>query len=653
MTFKRFFWVALLLVCRLPLLAQSGSDVLFTVGNTPVTVDEFKYIYEKNNANDKNLYSSQNLKDYLNLYTNFKLKVQEAHDLGMDTTSKFLTEYNRYRAQLAQPYLTDREVTSQLINEAYDRMKYEVHVSHILFTLAPDAAPKDTLAAWNQAMDVRKQLLNGGDFETLARKYSKDPSVQNNAGDLGYFTVFQMIYPFETAAYNLKNKGDISMPVRTQFGYHLIKLLDRRPYRGEITVRHMLVSVSTNDPKDKQELAQRKIDSLYSQLQHGKNFADLAKEYSDHSQSKNVGGELPPFNSFAQFPEEFKDAAFALQKDGDYSKPFKTGFGWHIVQRISLKPLQPEKELEEYIKSRIARDSRSEKSQEAAIAKFKKQFNFSEDASAYSHFAKLVDTSLLKGNWTLTKPKKATKTLFTLDGKAYTQKDFADYLKENEISDRYTDLNYALKSYYTDWVNKAVLAHQDQSLEKNYADFRNVAQEYREGILLFAITDQKVWTKAMTDTLGLQAFFENHRDNYMWKQRADAVVLDLRDKAAVADVKKQLAAGKSADDIAAAYQKKDPLSINLKKGTFEKGELPVLDKVNWAKGTYDIASDNRYYVIQVNKVLPPARKDLKDIRGMVIADYQDYLEKEWISKLKSKYEVKVNQDVLNKLVKNN
>jgi peptidyl-prolyl cis-trans isomerase SurA len=651
MNLRRLLCLVFVLICQVSVQAQNGSDVLFTVGGQPVTVDEFRYIYEKNNASDKNLYTEKNLNEYLDLYTNFKLKVKQAHDLGMDTTTKFLDEYNRYRSQLAQPYLTDREVTSQLIDEAYNRMKYEIHVKHILFTLAPDAAPKDTLAAWNQAMDVRKQLLNGGDFEALARKYSKDPSVQNNGGDLGYFTVFQMIYPFETASYNLQKAGDISMPVRTQFGYHIIKLIDRRPSRGEITVRHMLVMVGPNDPIEKQEMAKRKADSLYSQLQKGKSFADLAKEYSDHVQSKNAGGELPPFNSFAQFPEEFKDAAFGLQKDGDYTKPFKTPFGWHIVQRISLKPLQPEKELEEYIKSRVARDSRSEKSQEAAISKFKKDFGFEEYPKGFTKFTKLVDTSLLEGKWNLKKPGKATKAMFKLDGKTYTQKDFADWLKTHQAGGQYTDLGYALKTYYTDYINQMVLKHQDQSLEKKFPDFRNVAQEYKEGILLFSITDDKVWSKAMSDTVGLEKFFNSHRDQYMWKDRADAVIFDLRDKSAVNDVKKQLKAGKDADAIANAYIKKDPLSLNLKKGVFEKGELDLLDQTSWKPGTYDLVKDGRYYVIVINKVMPPSRKELKDIRGMVIADYQDFLEKEWVKNLRSKYEVKINQDVLNKLTK--
>lgn len=632
---------------------KDDTRTIFSVGNEPVSVDEFRYIYEKNNASDKNLYTEKDLREYLNLYANFKLKVREAHDMGLDTSSKFVKEFHNYREQLAQPYLTDRKVTQGLIDQAYERSKYELRASHILISCAPDASPKDTLDAYNKAMEVRAKLMKGGDFQKLAREYSNDPSVANNGGDLGYFSTFQMIYPFENAAYQLNDTGKISMPVRTQFGYHIIKITDKRPYRGEILVRHILISSNNNDTPEKQKLAKNKADSLYSQLQKGASFSELAKQFSDHVQSRQNGGELPRFNSFAQYPEKFKDEAFALKKDGDYSKPFKTQFGWHIVQRVELKGIGTEKEMEESLKQKISRDSRSDRSREAAIASFRTQYHVTEDPKVLKKFNKRVDTSLLRGAWKGSPKIDRKKVLLTMDGKQYTNGDYEDYLIKTQQPGRFKDLSYALSQYYKNYTDELVYNYEDKNLENLYPQFKNVAKEYKEGILLFDITDQKVWGKAMTDTIGLKKFYEENKDKYKWKERAEAHVFDLRDKTAAEAVKKELKAGKKKpSDIADSYVKKDPLSLNMKEGLFEKGDNKALDTVKWAPGVYDAGViNNRYYIVKIDKIEKPEYKKLNEVKGLVIADYQDYLEKKWLVTLKQKYPVTINEQVVQSLVK--
>jgi peptidyl-prolyl cis-trans isomerase SurA len=632
--------------------AQKSDETLFTIGGTPVSVGEFKYIYEKNNANDKGLYSEKSVREYLNLYINFKLKVREAHDEGLDTLPKFLAEFNKYRAQLAQPYLTDRQVTDKLLDEAYERMKWELRASHILIPVAPDASPKDTMEAYKLALHIRDTIMKGADFEKVARKYSKDPSVANNGGDLGYFTVFQMIYPFESAAYQLDDSGKISLPVRTQFGYHIIKITSKRPYRGEIQVRHILINSLSTDPADKQAIAKSKIDSIYNLLKKGASFSDLAKQYSDHVQSKNSGGELPKFNSFTQpFPEAFKDQAFSLKHNGDFTAPFRSEIGWHIIQREDLKGLQSRKELEEMLKQKVSRDSRSEKSRDAALARFKKDMKFKEKGNAVSKFVSLTDTSLLHGHWKMS-PKVSAKTvMFSFDNKEYNQKDFAEYLLKVQAADRFSDLKYALRQYLTAYENQEVYSYVDKNLERTHPDFKNVSNEYKEGILLFDITDKKVWSKAMSDTTGLRKYFEENRDKYLFKERAQAAIFDLRDANTVPGFIKELTS-KPSDALANEYIKKDPLSLNYKESTFERGENKILDTVKWDVGIQNAGYINgRYYIVKINKIIPPERKQLTDVKGTVIADYQDYLEKQWLTSLKQKYPVVVNEPVVASMIK--
>ena len=655
MKLRNIFFL-LVMVCGInKVLAQTNDQTLFTIGGAPVSVGEFKYIYEKNNASDKSLYNEKSVKEYLNLYINFKLKVKAAHDEGLDTLSKFKSEYYKYRSQLAQPYLTDRSVTDKLLDEAYARKQYEIRASHILIPIGPDAASKDTLAAYNLAMSIRDSIVKkGADFEKMARKYSKDPSVAANGGNLGWFTVFQMIYPFESAAYSLGDSGNVSMPVRTQFGYHLLKITGKMPYRGDILVRHILINSPTTDSPEKQKIAKEKIDSIYSLIKTGRaTFIDLAKQYSDNAQSKNNGGEMPRFNDFSpQIPQAFKDHAFALKHDNDISLPFRFETGWDIIQRIDLKSLPGRKESEEEIKQKVARDSRSEMSREAALTKFKSQLKFKEPNNALSKFEKLVDTSLLRGHWVLNPKVSTSKKMFKFDDKKYSQMDFAVYLLRIQGPDRFKDLDFALRQYLNAFENKEIYAYVDANLEKEHPEFKNVANEYKEGILLFDITDKKVWGKAMSDTVGLKKFFADNQSKYRWKDRAVSSVFDIRDANAVSGIKAELESGVPADSVASQHTRKDPLSVNYKSGTYEKGENKILDTVSWTPGIHETGMINkRYYLVKISKILQPSDKLLSDVKGMVIADYQDYLEKQWLVELRQKYPVVTNDAVVEQLIK--
>ncbi|MCX6352278.1 MAG: peptidylprolyl isomerase [Bacteroidetes bacterium] len=679
-------------------MAQKGgkSPELFNMNGEPVTVKEFKYIYEKNNAADKDLYKEKSIRDYLSLYINFKMKVKAANDRGLDTSQEFLREFVNYRGQLAQPYLTDRQVTQNLIDEAYEHLKWELRTSHILITVSPSASPKDTMIAYKKAMDVYMKVRKGDDFVELAKKYSNDPSASYNGGDINFFTAFQVIYPFEKAAFALRDIGDISVPVRTQFGYHIIKLTGKRPNRGEVHVRHILISLNDKSTDADNKLAKARIDSIYQKLQKGEDFKELAKKYSDHLVSRDAGGELQWLNSFAvNYPEEFRDGAFKLNAAGDYTVPIKTIYGWHIIQLIEKKGQKPKKEMEEYIKQKISRDNRSEQSKEAAIAKFKKENNLKENGSALKKYIKSLDTTLLKAEWKpSTEVHNSDKVLFTIMGEKYTFKNFSDYLAQSQESAKYSEVEYAAKQYYKNFVNKSVYDYEDKHLEQKHEDFFNVAKEYKEGILLFDITEKNVWGKAMKDSVGQLTYYNDHKDKYRWKDRAEAMVFELKDKATaqkfLADImaapktttykvpvlktetkvvdtkdkkkgkKKKATAPAMRDsvvttdipDIIKDYQKKDALSVKMTSGKFEKGENKAVDATGWKMGIQDVGVvDSKYYIVKVNKLIPADYKTINEARGVVISDYQDLLEKTWMTDLKAKYKVVIHEEELKKLIK--
>ena len=314
------------------LLAQE-SPVLLTIADEQVTLAEFERIYRKNN-NEASL-NRQTPEEYLDLFINFKLKVKEAESLGMDTTTKFINELEGYRKQLAKPYLTDDETKEIMIQEAYQRSKLDINASHILIKLSEFATPEDTLAAYIKITEIRDRILSGEDFETVAKATSEDQSVNRNGGNLGYFTAFAMIYPFETIAYNT-SVGEISMPFKTNYGYHILLIHDKRPARGQVKVAHIFVRNPEGMSEEQKKEAYEKTQMIYDSLQMGTDFAYMASTYSEDPSSARNGGETPWFGTGRMFPE-FEDACFSIEEKGDINKPFKSMLGWHIIKLLDKK----------------------------------------------------------------------------------------------------------------------------------------------------------------------------------------------------------------------------------------------------------------------------------------------------------------------------
>ena len=629
--------------------AQDNSDpVLMTVGDTKVTLSEFESVYKKNSSKEET--TKEGLDKYLELFTNFKLKVKEAEEMGLDTSAAFKEELKGYRKQLSQPYLTDKEVNEKLLKEAYDRMNWDVKASHILIKVAENALPKDTLDAYNKIMKIRARILKGENFAAVAKGTSDDPSAKENGGDLGYFTALQMVYPFESVAYNTKI-GEVSMPVRTKFGYHIIKVNDKRKAQGEILVAHIMVATKEGISKEDSLNAKTKIDELYEKVKTG-DFAELARTHSDDKQSGKKGGELPWFGT-NRMPLEFEQAAFALKNNGDYSAPIKTKYGWHIIKRLDKKEVPAFEAIKNELKTKVSKDSRSQQGRQSLIAKAKQEFMFKENLKARDEFYKVIDTSVFEGSWKADKAKMLNKTMFTLmeGGTAtnFTQKDFADYIASHQSKRAKIDVKAFVNQLYNQFVEESIITYKEARLDKQYPEFRALMQEYRDGILLFELTDKKVWSKAIKDTVGLKEFYEKNKNNYMWDERVEATVYSCANEKVAADVRKMLAKKKSEKEILETVNKNSQLNLNIETKTFTKGENAIVD-ANWKVGTSgDVKADNKVNFVLVSKVIKPEPKSFNEAKGLVTADYQTQLEKEWIESLKQKYKVTVNRDVLAKV----
>ncbi|UZR92818.1 peptidylprolyl isomerase [Chondrinema litorale] len=507
---------------------DNKDKTILQIDSFKVPVEDFLYLYNKNYQDDENAYTNQSLREYFDLFLNFKLKVFEAKKQSYHLNNTFIKEFETYRKQLAAPYLTDTNVTEQLVQEAYDRLQQEIKAAHILIRVDQYASPEDTLAAYNNTLDLRKQVLDGADFNELAKEFSEDPSAKQNGGDLGYFTALQMVYPFENAAYKTPI-GEISMPVRTRFGYHIVMVKDKRPARGEVTVAHIMI-------RNKAEASEafEKASEIYSKLKAGEDWDVLCRQFSEDPATKEKGGALRPFTS-GMMVEPFADAAFALKNPGDISEPVQTPYGWHIIKLISKKKPGSFEEMQAEIKKKIEKDIRNEVPKNNFIDKLKEENNFKDFPKTKAKVFASIDKSLLSGNWKYDSTSTLlNQSLFQLNDKDdVTTADFFKYIISKQRQQNSLNLDSYLNLLYQDFTEAKIVELEEKNLANKYPEFRNLEKEYYEGLLLFAIMEKEVWNKAVEDTTGLRTYFEQNRSNYLWDERIETVVLDAASEEAL------------------------------------------------------------------------------------------------------------------------
>lgn len=629
------------------------KEVLFTVNDKPYYTDEFERVYKKNLDLVKDD-SQKDLNNYLDLYIGYKLKVNKAYKLGLQDNKKYQGELKSYRNQLAKNYLTDSKVTAELLQEAYDRSLKEVRASHILIMADENATPADTLKAYNKAVEARKRVLAGEDFGKVAAELSEDPSAKENKGDLGYFSVLRMVYAFETAAFNTP-KGQVSKPVRTRFGYHIIKVTDVRDNRGEITVAHIMAMKPKKQDAVEAEKAKTKIEDIYKKLQQGEDFAALAKQFSEDKSSAEKGGVLNTFSSGELTSQEFEDHAFALKNPGDMSQPFETQFGWHVVKLIEKKPVKTFEQAKTEFENRIKRDERSRLISESFTANLKKKYSVEKNKATFDLAAKTLTDSIYSMTWKMPAQSAAyAQPILTINkDKKLTGRDFLNYVStQQNLGITAKPVAHAAEVLFDKYTNEQINAYYNENLEKEFPEFAQVMDEYRDGLLLFDLMEKEIWNRAKTDSVGLQQYYNAHKDAYQWKERAEVEIYSSTDMKKVNEARQLLLKGKDVKAIKAKLNTKDKVNIIDKTGTFETGTDAMPKLTTWKTGVSEVVKEgNYYYVVKTKKVLPAGPKTLEEAKGRVINDYQQYLENTWVDDLKKEFTVKVNTDVFEKVKK--
>jgi len=625
--------------------AQELNDkILMNIAGKDVTAGEFIRMLGKSSEPGK----TADVDEYLYQYINFKLKVADAVSAGTDTTTAFRNELNGYRNQLARNYLTDPGTKEKLLQLTYKRSLEEINGWHILINCPEGSGPEDTLLAWQKASGIKERIINGEPFEQVARGSSDDPSVRINGGNLGYFTVFQMITPFEDAAYSLK-KGEVSDPVRTPYGYHIIKVTDKRPSRGKVLVAHIMKVASPGAGENQTKAAEESINDIYRKLQDGASFSELAKQNSDDKESAVRGGKLNWFGA-GEIISDFAEAAFAIKDTGNYSKPVRSPYGWHIIKLIDKKPHGSYEEMKSLLESKINQSYLNSLSKKTFIGQLKKEYNYKVNMPAYNWFIRNTDTLIIQGLSKYKRNLMPAGDLYTFADQKLSNSEFASYIEKRGSRIITSDPDYFIRESLESMISDHLIKYEDSQLEKKYPDFRYLVNEFHDGILLFDISEKKIWNKVQEDSTGLVKFYEDNKQKYPGKRAIEACIYILRDENGG---KKLWSAYRKFSRKAGTNQLMqnkfnaggDSLLV-INERTWLEGEDPEIDKIKWTEGVVRSEINNYPSIIVIKKVIEPSPLPLEEIRGEIMADYQEFLEKEWTEQLKEKYPVKIDNLIL-------
>ena len=634
------------------LFAQT-KEVLFTIDNHPYYTDEFIRVYNKNLDLVKDD-SQKDLDKYLELFLGYKLKVEKANKLGLQNSVTYQNELKSYRNQLSKNYVNDSKVTNELVQEAYNRMTKEVRASHILILVDEGASPEDTLKAFNKIKDIKNRLNAGEDFVKVAQQFSEDPSVKENNGDLGYFSAFRMVYPFENAAFNT-NVGEVSKPFRTRFGYHLVKVVDKRDNRGEVTVAHIMIVKPSTPDAQLEAKAKQTIDDIYQKIQQGEGFESLANQFSEDKSSASKGGVLQRFGSGQLSSEEFENVAFSLQNKNDISKPFQSQFGWHIVKLIDKHPVLSLTDMKNELEEKVRKDERSLLITNSLAKKLRAKYPQTKDSKVLASVKKIITDDFYSQTWeTPLNLKDYNKTILTINkSKQVSAVAFLNFIHVQQKSKIKTKpISKLVDELFEKFIDEQVTTYYNENLENEFPEFKYVMDEYRDGLLLFDLMDREIWTKAKTDTLGLSNYFKQNIQNYQWKKRFDANIFSSTDKDVIAKAKKFLEKGKSIDYIKEKLNKDGKINIMVKSGLFEEDYDILPQYTNLSKGVSNVVTKDQYhFVVEVKEVKQAEAKKLTDCTGKAVNDYQQYLESNWVNELRKEFDVKVNAAVFETIKK--
>ncbi len=616
-----------------------ASETLIEINNEPVSTKEFLYIYQKNNIDGQADFSQKSLEDYLELFINYKLKINQAKDLGLDTNKALISEYEGYKKQLLETHV-QRETLDPLIKQEYKRSLSDVGMAHIFID-------KDTENAERKIKEAHQALVKGELFEQVAAKYSEDDLSKSKGGFVGYFSAMQIGFPqIEDALYNTKVEA-FSDVIVTERGYHIFKVLDVRPARRSIKVA--IVKIDIPEETELKATAKAKIDSVYMLLQQGESFGELAMKYSDDETTKMRGGEMDWFG-INTYVRDFEEAAYALEEDGQISEPFQTEKSWYVIKRLKLADVPTQENSERLIRTKLISSKMYQQKMDNFYSALKTSFGFKLHSDAVEALKEQLDTVWDSKPYQFAS-EQSEKPLMEISGRQVTEKEFVKVIQAGFTKSSGGIGRQKTELVFRDAVRELLLDAYEQSLIDTQFEYASLLEEYKNGVLIFELSKMEVWDKAVKDSLGLINFYKSLGNKYAWNKRAEIAEIvsskkDLSLKEFKKTVKKQKLNSTGQWEQFLENNPDSKIKATLK--TIEEGVSEESQNIVWTKGVHVNEKGGLYQVIAIR---PSQRKALSEVRGLVVTEYQDSLEKNWLRKLRQTYRVEVNRDVLQKLVK--
>ena len=626
----------------------SFGQTLFTYGNHAVNAGEFLTAYNKNKTASTD--SVQAIRDYLDLYIKFKLKVQAAKDIHLDTLPLMKADLENFRSQIQDNYLDDEKEVNRLVNEAFNRSQKDIHV---VYYFVNNNHTSDSINESKTINDFAKKLRNNEKNEAeIFAKANANTAIKIQKGDAGYITVFSLPYQFENIVYSLK-PGESSLPFQTKKGWYIFKNKGERKAVGKITIAQILFAVPQGFDQQR-AVAKKLADSVYKALLNGSDFATLAKEFSDDKNTFMNGGVMPEFGT-AKYDSVFENHAFSLKKDGEISKPFETEFGYHIIKRISVTPVPNTKSDEAFLynlNQEVLKDSRIEVAKQKFLKEILPVIGYKKNRVNEENLWQVSDSSLMRNkNVTIGNVNENTVLFSFNNNKTVKVADWIHYLQNSNAVPGNDHSSY--KELFLQFIKSSAFANYASRLQNYNVAFKNQMEEFKEGNMLFEIMQQKVWNKAAADTSGLINYYKAHKEKYFWTRSADAVIFSCTNKTVADNAIAQLRRRKTWREVVAD----NPTQIQADSGRYELGQIPVIDRTLFTDGLITLPvinkNDGTAVFAQIIKVYPDHEpRSFQDARGLVINDYQNYLEEKWVTQLKKKYPVKINEKVVDSLLNN-
>ncbi|MEO6454252.1 MAG: peptidylprolyl isomerase [Ginsengibacter sp.] len=641
-----------LLIVTLSLITSSVfSQTLFTYGSQAVSKEEFLRAFNKNN-NSSATTKDSDLREYLDLYIKFKLKVKAANDLHIDTFPEINNDLQNFRTQIEESYLNDEKEIDTLVEEAFTRSQKDIHILHLFIPMDKEAAAADTIKIYQAAKDAYDVLIKGGYFKDIVH-YLKDKSIDASWSDVGFITVFNIPYEFENIVYQLQ-RGQSSKLYRSKNGYHIFLNIEEREALGKIKVAQILIAVPPGANDEQKNKAFEIADSVYKKLQAGADFNETALTFSNDQTTNMNGGVLPEFG-IGKYDPVFESKAFALQKDGEITAPFQTSFGYHILKRLSRTPV-PEYKSREYLsslKQQVLEDARISSAKEKFLNNLLKTLAYKNNTGINEKALWRITDSFIVSGKKITTANLNEKTW--LHSFLKSRVTVADWLKfaKNYKSDPALNKGESYPELMKKYISSKALENYRKRLEYYNPDFKYQLQEFKDGNMLFEVMEKNIWSKASIDSAGIINFFNQNKTRYYWSESADVILISCPNEKIAKLAAEQIRSGKSWQNLS----EDNASQIQTDSGRYELTQVPVKISGKFTPGTItepivnDVDSTASF--VKIIHIYPGHQpRTLEEARGLVINDYQNLLEKKWIEELKKKYPVKVNEEVLSAMLNN-